>query len=95
MDKRLDGYDLDAEARAYWHKNIKLEPHIILSEGKMVEIARHFAEWQREKMIKEAIETDVRIDVPIDDDYVYVRAYVKKELLQPRERVKVIILKED
>ena len=122
--------DLEEEIKKYFTCN----PEITLRERTFGEIARHFANWQKQKeekelrdfyekrnqgdasykdllafkegveigreemktqMMKEAIETDVRINVPIDDDYVYVRAYVKKELLQPRERVKVIIVKED
>jgi len=57
-------------------------------------VAKHFVNWQKQKMMKNAIESDVRLETPVGD-YVYVRCYVKKENLQEHDKVKIIILNEE
>ena len=49
----------------------------------------------KQQMLKDGIEAHVRTDVPIDDDYVYVRAYIKKDKLEEGEKVRLLIIKDE
>ena len=57
MDKEKISEELKTEVHKYWHKNIKLEPKIILTEEQLMEIAIHFANWQHKMIIRDIIKS--------------------------------------
>lgn len=62
--------------------------------------AKHFADWQKEQMMKEAIDSEVKWcnhgypDFPIEDLAVLDEIVLSKEKFQIGDKVKVIIIKE-
>lgn len=64
-----------------------------------LELARHFAEWQKQQMMKDAVDAQVFQAHDIDkayEGYVYIVSNQFKGLnLLPPNKVKIIIVKED
>ena len=64
MDKDKISEALKKEVHKYWHKNIKLEPKIILTEEQLMEIVGHFCDWYKGMIIREIIKQETKKVTP-------------------------------
>ena len=89
--------DLEAEFVLYLkHKfNIPQEGNTLKTDGwkpspyDILDIAKHFAQWQKEQMMKNAISMDVYYETEWDD----IHKFLRKNL--DGEKVKLLIIKEE
>ena len=98
-------YSLPHSADGFWPKDIdcysqeartKYGVHHYWSYEQVMNIARHFAEWQREQLMKDAV--DGRVDRMIKRSWVNIDQGDLEVCLREfdkGEKVKVIIIKED
>ena len=75
---------LEEEAVSYCFDNgLNLSPMVA------TDFARHFAQWQKEQLMKEAVETEVTETCGISS------VWIKTKQFKPGQKVKIIIVKED
>lgn len=74
------------------------ERHYYLEEDDMIAIARHFAEWQKEQMMKDAVNAEITVGrLPDDWSLAYNPDELQRALLKFKsgDKVKIIIIKEE
>lgn len=78
-----------------WEEEIKRYLHKVYDRDTTVgDVARHFAKWKKEQMMKKAV--DVTIAIPYQNGYGgYTQLLDSKEGLPFGEKVKVLVIKED
>ena len=69
-----------------------------LSRNDVIDIARHFANWQKEQMMKDAVDAEIYREIENDDTREYSLHAISHKLDKSKykfmEKVKVIIIKE-
>lgn len=89
--KKCEEVDLEEEIKRYW----KEEMPVVL-ESDLNDIARHFAEWQREQILKDAVEGEVHHCASVhycttNEEQLGARL----KMFRDGDKVKIIIIKED
>lgn len=84
------------EIKAYWESISKPDRQLgtaaKIDIKQFIAIISHFAQWQKEKMMEDAIEGEVECDCELHDAWIYLQG--NKPNLQHGDKVKAIIIKE-
>ena len=102
LAKSMDKVHLEMEIATYlqdWDDDDEIGLHLSTDNGSIPieledirDLARHFAEWQKEQMMKDAVEGEVENSC---FGIVYLRKNLVNEGYSTGDKVKIIIVKED
>ena len=85
------------EIKAYWESISKPDRQLgtaaKIDIKQFVSIISHFAQWQKEKMVKDAITGEAEVDCEQHDAWIYLQG--NKPNLQHGEKVEVIIMRDN
>ena len=84
--------DLEDEIYNYWRNELTTEDIVTISKDDFIFHATHFAQWQKEQMMKSAIEVKINRDTLYNLKPII---HEKYQDLRIGDKVKVIIVKED
>ena len=92
----IENEDLEEEILCRWED----DPHTLWPKcpySDFKNIAHHFAEWQKQQMMKDAVDAEVFVDYNINFGYGSLTANIDldEQHLKEGDKVKIIIVKED